>query len=123
MEEWFHENNSVEEVRSARPTVAKVIELIHKCFPREEGQGYNIPKSHGITKLQTFVCLLGSGINFFGGPGECNHKRIFKDMAFNTQMRVSEFVSQLGKRYHEFLVFKITTVTMENSKKRKSFFT
>ena len=36
MEEWFHETNEKEEVRSARPLIAKVIQLVHQVFPRTE---------------------------------------------------------------------------------------
>ncbi len=38
---------------------------------------------HGITKMQEYMKLFGSGINCYGGPGESPGQR--------TQHRVSEF--------------------------------
>jgi hypothetical protein len=45
MEEWFHENNPIQEVKLAHRLVGETLELIHHAFPRldkhgnEEGQG------------------------------------------------------------------------------------
>jgi hypothetical protein len=33
---------------------------------------------HGITKMQEYMKLFGSGINFYGGPGESAHKYLLK---------------------------------------------
>ena len=33
---------------------------------------------HGITKMQEYMKLFGSGINFYGRPGESAHKQFFK---------------------------------------------
>jgi hypothetical protein len=33
---------------------------------------------HGITKMQEYIKLVGSGINFYGGPGESAHKQFIK---------------------------------------------
>ena len=52
MEAWYHGKNSKDEVRAARPLVAEVIELVQKVFARTEGQGWHIPKMHGLTKMQ-----------------------------------------------------------------------
>ena len=69
MEEWFHETNSKAEVQPARPMIAKVIQLVYEVFPRSKGNGWNLPKTHGLTKMQYYMCLFGCAINFFGGPG------------------------------------------------------
>jgi hypothetical protein len=48
-------------------------------FPRNTNtNGYNLPKMHGITKMQEYMKLFGSGINFYGGPGESAHKQFIK---------------------------------------------
>ena len=107
MEAWFHGKNSKDEVRAARPLIAEVIELVQKVFERTEGQGWNIPKMHGLTKMQYYMCLFGSAMNFYGGPGECNHKKFVKDTANNTQHQISTFVSQLALRYYETMLFEI----------------
>ena len=85
MEQWFHEPNPKEQVRRARSKIGVVLKLMKELFPRSEGQGYNIPKHHGMTKMQYYMCLFGSGINCFGGPGESHHKWFVKYPGGNTQ--------------------------------------
>ena len=58
-----------------------MVKLIQNCFPRsdddgsEKGQGWKFPKMHALTKFVDYMILFGSAINFFGGIGECNHKK------------------------------------------------
>jgi hypothetical protein len=40
---------------------------------------------HALTKFVDYMILFGSAINFFGGIGECNHKKFVKDTGCNTQ--------------------------------------
>jgi hypothetical protein len=40
---------------------------------------------HGITKMQEYMTLFGSGINFYGGPGESAHKQFIKIPGQRTQ--------------------------------------
>jgi hypothetical protein len=57
MEEWFHDLNDKEEVNNARPLIGEVLKMVQSLFPREEkSNGYCIPKMHGMTKLQPYVC-------------------------------------------------------------------
>ena len=107
MEQWFHESNPKEQVRRARSKIAFVLKLMKELFPRSEGQGYNIPKHHGMTKMQYYMCLFGSGINFFGGPGESHHKWFVKYPGGNTQRRVGEFARQVANRIYETMVIDI----------------
>jgi len=101
MEEWFHDCNDKEQVRNARDTIAKVLTLLKRFFPRQENtNGYNIPKMHGMTKMQTYITLFGSGINFYGGPGEAAHKTFVKAAGQKTQRRVSEFAKQTAYQYY-----------------------
>jgi hypothetical protein len=79
MEEWFHDCNDKDQVRNARDTIGKVLTLLKRFFPRQDNtNGYNIPKMHGMTKMQTYITLFGSGINFYGGPCEAAHKTFVK---------------------------------------------
>jgi hypothetical protein len=48
--------------------------------------------------------LFGSGINFYGGPGESAHKQFIKIPGQRTQRRVSEFAQQTALQYHNMLV-------------------
>jgi hypothetical protein len=49
---------------------------------------------HGITKMQEYMRLFGSGINFYGGSGESTHKQFIKITGQRIQQRVSEFAQQ-----------------------------
>ncbi len=48
--------------------------------------------------------LFGSGINFYGGPGESAHKQFIKIPWQRTQQRVSEFAQQIALQYYNTLV-------------------
>ncbi len=79
MEEWFHDANKKVEVTAARVEIAKVLQMLQQLFPRPlKTNGYNIPKMHGMTIMQSYIKLFGSGINFYGGPGESAHKQFIK---------------------------------------------
>jgi hypothetical protein len=54
---------------------------------------------HGITKMQEYMTLFGSGINFYGGPGESAHKQFIKIPGQRTQQRVGEFAQQTALQY------------------------
>jgi hypothetical protein len=59
---------------------------------------------HGITKMQVYMMLFGTGINFYGGPGESAHKQFIKIPGQRTQCRVSEFAQQTALQYYNMLV-------------------
>ena len=48
--------------------------------------------------------LFGSGINFYGGPGESAHKQFIKIPGQRTQQRVSEFAQQTALQYYNMSV-------------------
>jgi hypothetical protein len=67
--------------------------------------GYNLPTMHGNTKMQEYIKLFGSGINFYGGPGESAHKQFIKIPEQRTQHRVSKFAQQTEvERIQTFLI-------------------
>ncbi len=73
MEEWFHDSNNKDKVHNAGDEIAKVLTSLH-FFPRSDHtNGYSIPKMHGMTKMQSYIKLFGSGMNFYGGLGEAVH--------------------------------------------------
>jgi hypothetical protein len=65
---------------------------------------------HGTTKMQEYMTLFGSGINFYGGPGESAHKQFIKIPGHRTQRkrRVSGFAQQTALQYHNMLVSSYT---------------
>ena len=101
MEEWFHHSNYKQEVRIARDSIGRVLQSLQRFFPRpEKTNSYNIPKMHGMTKMQTYMTLFGSGINFYGGPGKAAHKTFVKSAGQKTQRRISEFAQQTAYQYY-----------------------
>jgi hypothetical protein len=86
MEECFHDARTKDEVDRARTVVAAVIFQIKKYFPRsDDSYGYKIPKMHALAKMIEYICLFGSAINFYGGPGEASHKSFVKAPGLKTQ--------------------------------------
>ncbi len=59
---------------------------------------------HGITKIQEYMTLFGSEMNFYGGPGESAHKQFIKIPGQRTQQRVSEFAQQTADQHYNMLV-------------------
>jgi hypothetical protein len=104
MEEWFHDSNNKLEVINARPQIARVLRS-YIFFPRNTNtNGYNLSKMHGITKMQEYMMQFGSGIYFYGGPGESAHKQFMKIPGQRTQQRVSDFAQQTALQYYNMLV-------------------
>jgi hypothetical protein len=65
MEEWFYDSNNKLEVINAGPQIAKVLQSIQHFFPRNTNtNGYNLPKMHGITKMQEYIMLFGEELTF-----------------------------------------------------------
>ncbi|EJK66402.1 hypothetical protein THAOC_12684, partial [Thalassiosira oceanica] len=105
MIQWNHKD----EVRLAKPYIANVIDMIHIAFPRRTGNGWGITKSHGFARMPDSIRSWGTGLNFFGGPGEASHKTTVKKTGLNTQKRFGSFASQSSKRYFENLLIDYAT--------------
>ncbi len=79
MEEWFHDSNDKDAVHNSRDEIAKVLTSLQFFSTRSDHTNrYSIPKMHGMTKMQSYIKLFGSGMNFYGGPGEAAHKTFVK---------------------------------------------
>jgi hypothetical protein len=105
MEEWFHDSNDKDEVHNSSDKIAKVVTSLQFCFPRSDRtNGYSIPKMHGMTKMQSYIKLFGSGMNFYGGPGEAAHKTFVKSAGYKTQRRLSEFAQQTAHQYFSMML-------------------
>jgi hypothetical protein len=106
MEEWSHDCNNKEGVNMSRGEISKILSALQNFFPRSDHtNGYSIPKMHGMTKMQSYIQLFGSGINFYGGPGEAAHKTFVKS-AEQKIAEESDF-SCFAKRYHPIVGFSI----------------
>ncbi len=105
MEEWFHDSNDKDEVNSSRGEISKVLTSLQKFFPRSEyTNGYRLPKMHGMTKMQSYIKCFGSGMNFYGGPGEAAHKTFEKSAGQKTQRRVGKFAQQTAHQYYNYML-------------------
>jgi hypothetical protein len=101
MEEWFHDSNNKYEVNSSRGEISKVHTSLQKFFPRlEHTDCYRLPKMHGMTKMQSYIKHFGSGMNFYGGPGEAAHKTFVKSAQQKKQRRVGKFAQQTAHQYY-----------------------
>ena len=79
------ESNPVQEVKDAGALVARMLDLLKKCFPRERGHEWSIQKFHAMTKMTYYMLKFGKARNFTGQVGECALKSIIKDHAEQTQ--------------------------------------
>jgi hypothetical protein len=98
----FHDTNDKDESRGARLEIAKVLHWLQTFFPRPDNtNGYNIPKMHGMTKFVEYMILYWSAINFYGGPGEANHKIFVKAAG---QILKGEYVSLLSRLHISIII-------------------
>jgi hypothetical protein len=54
--------------------------------------------------MQSYIKLFGSGMNFYGGPGEAVHKIFVKSAGQKTQRRVSKFAQQTAHQYYDMML-------------------
>ena len=102
--EWIQDTRPKKEVRGSRVALSTVIRGIQKYFPRTgDNHGYNLPKMHALAKMPDYICEFGSGMNFYGGPGEASHKQFVKAPGLKTQRRVVEFASQTADQYYTIM--------------------
>ncbi len=105
MEEWFHDSNDKDEVHNSKDEIAKVFTSLQKKFPRSDCTNeYSIPKMHGMTKMQSYIKLFGSGMNFYEGSGEAAHKTFVKSAGQKTQRRLSKFDQQTAHKYYNMML-------------------
>ena len=102
--EWIQDTRPKKEVHSSRLALSTVIRAIQKYFPRTgDNHGYKLPKMHALAKMPDYICQFGSGMNFYGGPGEASHKQFVKAPGLKTQRRVVEFASQTADQYYTIM--------------------
>jgi hypothetical protein len=105
MEEWFHDCNDEKGVQSSRNEIVMVLKMMRRFFPRGDRlNGYCIPKMHGITKMQEYIKILGSGMIIYGGPGEAAHKTFVKSAGQKTQCHVGDFAKQTANWYYNTML-------------------
>ncbi len=88
-----------------RDEIASVFSLMQGFFPQgDRSNGYFIPKMQGITNMQEYIKLFGSGMNFYGGPSEAAHKTFVKSVGQKTQCHVGDFAKQTANQYYNMML-------------------
>ncbi len=59
---------------------------------------------HGMTKMQSYIKVFGSGMNSYGGPGEAAHKTFVKSAGQKTQSRLSKVAQQTAHQYYNMVL-------------------
>jgi hypothetical protein len=54
--------------------------------------------------MQEYIKLLGTGMNFYGGPGETTHKTFVKSAGQKTQGHVGDFAKQTANQYYNMML-------------------
>ena len=98
---WFHEDHPKDEVKNSKAAIACIMDDIIWIFPRDEGEGWSLPKVHGFLLMALYMTAYGNAANFYGGDGERSHITFVKDNAQNTQRVANQFVKQVGDRIKE----------------------
>ena len=57
-----------------------------------------------MTKMQSYINLFVSGMNFYGGPGEAAHKTFMESAGQRTHRRVSKFFQQTAHQYYNMML-------------------
>ena len=98
---WMHNDNPKDEVHRAKGFIADIMADIAAFFPRDEGQGWDIPKYKGAIQMVQCIEWFGNAAGFYGGHGEHSHITYVKDNARRTQKRAPTFLEQMSERIHE----------------------
>ena len=80
-----HEVNLVDEVKNAQPIVSKLIGETRRCFPRQIGNQWNIPKTHILVRIVQNMLRFGSAKSFSGQHDERFLQSSVKHIANNTR--------------------------------------
>jgi hypothetical protein len=105
-EKWVNDANTIEDVHHATPLLTELITRIKTSFPRQDGNGWSLPKLHSLSKMLHYMSKFGKAKNFSGQVGERVLKSIVKDHSQQTQRRVTVFASQCAQREFESFVHK-----------------
>ena len=104
-EKWVNQANPAAEVVCAQERVDKAMGRIPNALPRDEGNGWNIPKFHGASRLYSQMCFDGDGSGWTSSHGEHFHKEISNKNVRNTQKRYNSVTRQTAFRCGEGVTF------------------
>ena len=87
--------------KRAKKLLGELITHIKLCFPRTDGNGWNLPKMHALAKMPKNMLKFGTANNFCRQIGERALKGIVKDHAQQTQRMPDLFDQQCELREYE----------------------
>ncbi len=102
--------------RNALSGIRKMLHQVKTVAPRNEKQGWKIPKFHEILHLPWAIRQWGSPMNFDAGHCESHHKTNCKKPANTAQKRRMYYEKQVGLRYVEMLVVERANELINGSK-------
>jgi hypothetical protein len=91
---WVSESHPIQEIKDAWHLLARLIQCIQTCFPREEKWDWNLPKMHALAKMPENTLKFAMASNFSRQKGERALKGIVKDHAVCTKRRPDKFAEQ-----------------------------
>ena len=100
-DKWVHDHNPINDVQNAQPIVSKMIGRIKECFPRNTGNGWNIPKMHILSRMIPNMLRFGAAEVFSGQHGERFLMSAVKDVATNTRKQAPTYVQEIASRVWE----------------------
>ncbi len=84
-EYWVNEPHSSSQVKQSLKTLGILINLIKKCFLRDEGWGWNLPKMHVFNKMPRNMLKFGSANNFQETYGNRHWRELLKIIQKNAK--------------------------------------
>eukprot|EP00956_Cyclotella_meneghiniana_P045615 scaffold376871_cov387-Cyclotella_meneghiniana.AAC.1 len=101
---WLHSTNPKVEVENAMPAVYDLIRDMKAFFDRNDGNGWDLPKIHGMIQMLECIVYFGSAKNQYGGPGEQSHKKYLKDPSNRSRRQPASFLTEVATRIEENVV-------------------
>ena len=100
-DKWVHDHNPINDVQHAQPIVSKMIGRIKECFPRNTGNGWNLPKMHILSRMIPNMLRFGAAEVFSGQHGERFLMSAVKDVVTNTRKQAGSYAQEIASRVWE----------------------
>lgn len=109
---WLLQPNEAGEVISVRESVNRVFDQLFRAFPREDGDGWNIPKIHAAMMMWRQVFEDGNGDGINSCHGERFHKDVTNGAAKLTRKQSESLVKELSDRLWEYITMDEATLRL-----------
>ena len=109
---WLLQPNEAGEVISVRESVNRVFDQLFRAFPREDGDGWNIPKIHAAMMMWRQVFEDGNGDGINSCHGERFHKDVTNGAAKLTRKQSESMVKEMSDRLWEYITMDEATLRL-----------